>query len=158
MTPETIEQKAYEILSDRPYTLTISGEEIKFKYLTLDDLEHISALASGLPTVDAENHKVHEVFGSFSSAPVLKEIIMLTVDIKISINANEEKDEQVLIEEEKRRIRSIIGKAKIVEVWSVVQAIMQKNHVFFYLDAISSLKGINLLKQTKETDRIVLGR
>jgi len=167
---KTIEQKAYEVLTNEYYTLIIGGEELKFRYATLDDLQKISAMASALPNIKSDTNDAEQIFESFKYADQLVEIILLTVFIDVKIDKRTIKRSYLKSAEEIYReiynkeytarleeIRQLISKVKIIESWATIQSILKNNHVFFYLDIIASLKGTNILKPTKEMSQTAPG-
>lgn len=168
---KTIEQKVYEVLENEAYTLSVAGENIKFKYASLSDLEKMSAYASVLPSINPETQDIGEIFESFKYVGILYEIISITLSVDVHIDRSKlnrkflKSKETVynetynkVYQEELDKILDIIKrKAKIVEIWALVKSILKENHVFFYLDIIDSLKGTNVLKPTKETNQTAHG-
>lgn len=174
----TIEQQAYEILNQSKYTLNISGQDISFRYATLNDLQKISAIASKLPILNEidksedNNADIPQVVDAFKYAKDLGDIIMVTAEINVELDKSKvkrtllkSKDEvyeerlKELYDAEKRRIENIIyNQASTINIWVAVQQILKNNHVFFYQNTITFLKGMNQMKPTKETDQTVRGQ
>ncbi|MBK5722423.1 hypothetical protein JGH11_16220 [Dysgonomonas sp. Marseille-P4677] len=181
----TIEQQVNDILSNRKYSLNIAGENVTFRMATLQDLEDISAIVSELPIFkeiiqneDNSSEETWQIIDAFKYAKKLGDIIKITVDPDINIELDRDKVKGTLLKtkdqiyqekyndlydklykQEIKRINDLIyRKANIMDVWVTVQLILKNNHVFFYQNTITFLKGMNLLKPTKETEVIVRGQ
>ena len=144
---QTIEQGVAEILSQSSYTVSIGDKAFKFRYASLEDLQNISALVSTLPKYndidqsEGMNAELPQLIDSFGHANTVAEIILLTI----------ESDG----EEDRARIEQVVRK---VEKLSDSKFDFKKNHVFFYQNTITTLRGMNILKPTKETDLTVHGQ
>jgi len=158
----TIEQQAYDILSEEKYKITIAGQEISFRYATLDDLEKISAISSKLPLFDEidksedKDADVPQIVDAFKYAKDLGKIIIVSAEYRSECRIRLIRP--VISYFHKRKLlKTIYKKAKILDIWAAVQQIMKNNHVFFYQNTITFLKGMNQLKATKETEATVHG-
>lgn len=156
----TDEQKVYGALSQSNYNINIKGQNLSFRYATLDDLQKISALVSQLPKLneigkdDNINADIPQLIESFGCAGILSDIILVTANSEVTEGNIFQRWYKSILE--KNKVKKLIKRGlNIIEVYITVQQIFKENHVFFYQDTITFLKGMNMLKPTKETDQTV---
>lgn len=148
---ETFEEGVYQMLSSERYSLQVGGKDVVFRYATLDDLQKLSALVSTLPKYEklaSGGGELSQLIDSFSNVDRVVEIVLLTAVVEVECSWWRRARGR---RAERRRLEQLVRELNSVELFAVVQQLMKRNHLFFYQNTITFLRGMSHLKPTKET-------
>lgn len=150
-----IEMKIAEVLQQKPYEVKIGDKTYVFNRLSLKNRENISVFAAMLPDMNIDIDELDNQlplaveYGKYSA--VLAKIIVEAANLSTRWFIFK----KLRLWWKKRQLfRAIVNEPlSFYELYSVYQHISQQIAPSFFLSIFISLKEMNHLKPTKETDR-----
>lgn len=150
----TNEQQVYNVLSQQPFSVILGGREISLRPATLNDIQKMSEQASLLPLIDeldeGDPREVSQFVENGKYVKTIARIISITAHPKSCLPTRFLRSLHVWWQ--RRKIFNLAYKeANSLEIYFALQSVLKAAHPFFFQSIITSLKGMNNLKQTKET-------
>ena len=165
---ETVEKRAFEALSQAPFTVRLGGRDFEFRPMSLSDRQEISVIAGGITPKSPEgDFKGQDVFKDAIAAGryarQIAEIISIGAHVRgwRFLSLNNIRSFRIFQSERSRRrelFRYAYERANIQEIYDAIIQIFGKGHPAFFLDITTTLSLQNQLTPTKETAATVPGQ
>lgn len=145
----TKEEKVHDIIKQKPFYIYLGGKKVRLLPSSMYDDMTIGSIVSRIKEVTSSEFVTDEDMLSLLSAKDLAKVISITAKSTSRLWLVNIVD---TFFRRKRAFRLAYKKASKYEIAKAVVHIIPQMNVFFYRNAIISLKGQNLLKLTKETE------
>ncbi len=148
---KSIEKKAFDVLEEKSYDVTLGNKKFKFNPINLSGRERISTVVANLKIKFNEGMKDSELLAeAIESGKYSREIAEFIIAGSHTKGRFRKLKEWILF-------KSIFYDADNSEIKKAVIHIMEQIEPAFFLGIIISLNRQNMMKPTKETEATALG-
>ncbi len=159
MSTQSVEQQVAKALLQQSFEIEIDGKKYLFNKLSARDRIEISRYSSQLPDIEEEELNSMDKLGLAVEYGEYSGILM-----KIFAIASNQKTSWPIFRKQRiawkrRKVYNSLmdSRMNFIELYTIYKKIAEQIAPAFFLNIISSLKGTNHLKPTRETDQTAPG-